>query len=262
MLLAIDAGNTNIVFAVYADDVRKGQWRAATKAARTADDHAVWLMPLMAMKGVKPSDISDVIIACVVPPALFDLETLCRTYFDVAPLVIGRNVDLGLEIIMDEPHTPGADRLANAVAAHKHYGGPAIVVDFGTGTNFDVIDETGAYRGGVIAPGITLSLEALHSVSAQLPRIAVARPERVIGGGTVAAMQSGIYWGYVGLIEGLVARIQDEFGRRMTVIGTGGLAPLFAEGTKVIERIDPDITLLGLVEIWRRNRVRGGRRTP
>lgn len=254
MLLAIDAGNTNVVFAVYDGNDRRGQWRAATKFPRTADDYAVWLTPLMAMRGLEAADVTDVIIASVVPPAMFDLETLCRTYFNVEPMIVGRNVDLGLEIIMDEPHTPGADRLANAVAAHHHYGGPAIVVDFGTGTNFDVIDENGAYRGGVIAPGINLSLEALHAVSAQLPRIAVARPERVIGGGTVAAMQSGIYWGYVGLIEGLVTRIQHEFGRKMTVIATGGLAPLFAGGTAMIEKIDPDITLLGLLEIWRRNR--------
>lgn len=254
MLLVIDAGNTNVVFAVYDGDVRRGQWRASTKSPRTADDYAVWLTSLMTMQGIKPADITDCVIACVVPPALFDLELLCKTYFNVEPLILKRNTTLGIDIRMEEPMTPGADRLANAVGAHKHYGGPAIVVDFGTGTNFDVIDKDGAYLGGIIAPGVNLSLEALHAVSAQLPRIAVARPRKVIGGGTVAAMQSGIYWGYIGLIEGLVTRIEKEYGGRMTVIATGGLAPLFAGGTDAIQKMDPDLTLLGLVEIWRRNR--------
>ncbi len=253
MLLAIDCGNTNVVFAVYDGDERRGQWRAATDQPRTADDFAVWLPSLMAMKGLRPADISGAIIATVVPQALFDLEILCRQYFDCDPLVVGRGVDLGIEVRMEKPDEPGADRLVNAVAAHKHYGGPAIIVDFGTATTFDIIDEEGAYRGGVIAPGVALGLETLHAAAAQLPRIAVARPDRVIGGGTVSAMQSGIYWGYVGLVEGLVARIRNEFGADMKVIATGGLAPLFGDGTSVFQHIDPDITMRGLVEIWRRN---------
>jgi type III pantothenate kinase len=253
MLLAIDCGNTNVVFAVYDGDERRGQWRAATDQPRTADDYAVWLPSLMAMKDLQPSDITHAIIATVVPQALFDLEALCRDYFSCEPLVVGKGLDLGIEVRMEKPDEPGADRLVNAVAAHKQYGGPAIIVDFGTATTFDIIDEDGAYRGGVISPGVGLSLETLHAAAAQLPRIAVTRPKRVIGGGTVSAMQSGIYWGYVGLIEGLVARIRNEFGTDMKVIATGGLAPLFAEATSVIQEIDLDITMRGLVEIWRRN---------
>ncbi|MSP51664.1 MAG: type III pantothenate kinase [Alphaproteobacteria bacterium] len=255
MLLIIDAGNTNIVFAVYDGDSKRGQWRAVTKQPRTADEHAVWLTALMTMQGLKATDITDSAICSVVPQAVFDLEQLCRKYFHVDPITIGRKLDLGIEILMDEPHTAGADRLANAVGVHKLYGGPAIVIDFGTGTTFDVIDGRGSYRGGIIAPGINLSLEALHAVSAQLPRIVVVRPPRVIGGGTVAAMQSGIYWGYISMIEGLVRRIRDEMKvPMMRVIATGGLAPLFAEGTDVIDRADPDLTLVGIVEIWKRNR--------
>ena len=260
MLLAIDCGNTNVVFAVYDGEEQRGQWRAATDQPRTADDYAVWLISLMTMGGFEAKAITGAIIATVVPKALFDLQNLCRRYFACEPLVVGQGVELGLEILMERPSDTGADRLVNAVAAYKIYGGPAIIVDFGTGTTFDIIDADGAYRGGVIAPGVNLSLEALHSVSAQLPRIAVTRPAKVIGGGTVSAMQSGIYWGYVGLIEGLVARIRNEFGADMKVIATGGLASLFADGTSVIQKIDADLTMRGLVEIWRRNRGLGASR--
>lgn len=254
MLLAIDAGNTNVVFAVYDGSQRRGLWRASTDQPRTADDYAVWLTSLLRMRELDAADISDAVICSVVPRALYDLRRLCREYFSTEPLIVDRHIDLGIKVEIEEPETVGADRLANAVGVHANYGGPAIVIDFGTGTTFDIIDEYGSYRGGVIAPGINLSLDALHRVSAQLPRIEVARPKRVIGGGTVSAMQSGIYWGYISLIEGLVRRISDEFGADMKVIATGGLAPLFAGGTDVIEHTDPDLTLLGIVEIWRRNR--------
>lgn len=260
MLLAIDAGNTNVVLAVYDGETRRGQWRVATDRERTADDYAVWLLSLMELNGLSRKDISGAIVGTVVPQALFDLRLLCTTYFDCEPMVVGLDLDLGIEIDMDEPATAGADRICNAVAVHKHHGGPAIVIDFGTGTTFDVVDGKGNYRGGVIAPGINLSLEALHNVSAQLPRIAVVRPARVIGGGTVSAMQSGIYWGYVSLIEGLVHRIRDEFGSPMKVIATGGLGPMFADATEVIDLVDPDLTMQGLYEIYRRNKDQGARR--
>ncbi len=257
MLLAIDAGNTNIVFAVYHGDAKRGQWRATTKQPRTADEHAVWLMTLMGMGGLNAADVTDAAICSVVPQAVFDLEQLCKKYFKVAPLLVSRHLDLGIDIVMDEPHTVGADRLANAVGVHKLYGGPAIVIDFGTGTTFDVIDERGSYKGGIIAPGVNLSLEALHAVSAQLPRIAVVRPPHVVGGGTVSAMQSGIYWGYISMIEGLVARVKVETGAvGLKVVATGGLAPLFAGGTDAIDRVDPDLTLAGIVEIWKRARAK------
>jgi type III pantothenate kinase len=254
MLLAIDSGNTNIVFAVYDGDARRGEWRSSSDAKRTADEYSVWLNQLMDLDGLGTDDIDAAIIANVVPETQFSLKTLCRKYFGCDPLIVGDpGVDLGIEILVDAPDEVGADRLVNAVAAHRRYGGPLIIIDFGTATTFDVVDENGNYFGGVIAPGINLSLDALHSAAAQLPRVAVERPERVIGKHTVPAMMSGIYWGYIGLIEGLVARIVDEFDSPMKVVATGGLAPLFAEGTEAIEALDLELTLRGLAEIHQRN---------
>jgi type III pantothenate kinase len=254
MLLAIDSGNTNIVFAVYDGDQLRGEWRASTNDERTADELGVWLIQLLSIEGLNRHDITAAIVASVVPAMVFGLKTLCRRYFGCEPLVVGDdNVNLGLSIMLDRPEEVGADRLVNAVAAHKCYKGPLIVIDFGTATTFDVVDANGDYCGGAIAPGINLSLEALHMAAAKLPRVAIGRPKQVIGKATVPAMQSGIFWGYVGLIEGLVRRIQDEFGKEMLVVATGGLAPLFADATKVIHRLDADLTLRGLLEIHRRN---------
>lgn len=264
MLLAIDVGNTNIVFAFYQDEELRCQWRAATNADRTADEYAVWLTQLMALKGLTPGDVDEAIVATVVPQALFDLKSLCRTYFDCDPLVVGEDATLGIEVLIDRPSEVGADRLVNSVAAHAKYEGPVIILDFGTATTFDIIDGDGNYRGGVIAPGINLSLEALHMAAAKLPHIAVAKPAHAIGRGTTEAMQSGVYWGYIGLIEGLVTRIAAELGEETgdqtvpTVIATGGLAPLFAGGTDVIQQVDGDLTIRGLVEIQRRSRKAGG----
>ena len=254
MLLAIDSGNTNIVFAVYDGDERRGEWRSSSDAKRTADEYGVWLNQLMALDGLRTQDIDAGIIANVVPETLFSLKTLCRKYFACDPLIVGEpGVELGIDILLDAPDEVGADRLVNAVAAHHRFGGPLIIIDFGTATTFDIVDEDGNYFGGVIAPGINLSLDALHAAAAQLPRVAVQRPERVIGKQTVSAMMSGVYWGYIGLIEGLVARIGDDFGAPMKVVATGGLAPLFAEGTDAIEELDLELTLRGLAEIHRRN---------
>lgn len=254
MLLAIDAGNTNIVFAVFDDEELKGEWRASTQTDRTADELGVWLMQLMTTVGLTRADVSSAIIASVVPAMVFSLKTLCRRYFSCDPLVVGdEGVELGIEVLLDRPEEVGADRLVNAVAAHKCYQGPMIVIDFGTATTFDVIDAEGNYCGGAIAPGINLSLEALHMAAAKLPRVAIGRPRTVIGKATVPAMQSGIFWGYVGLIEGLVRRMEEEFGDKMLVLATGGLAPLFAEATPIINRLDADLTLRGLLEINRRN---------
>jgi len=254
MLLAIDSGNTNIVFAVYDGDERRGEWRSSSDAKRTADEYGVWLNQLMGLDGLRTQDIDAGIIANVVPETLFSLKTLCRKYFACDPLIVGEpGVELGIDILLDAPDEVGADRLVNAVAAHHRFGGPLIIIDFGTATTFDVVDEDGNYFGGVIAPGINLSLDALHAAAAQLPRVAVQRPERVIGKQTVSAMMSGVYWGYIGLIEGLVARIGDDFGAPMKVVATGGLAPLFAEGTDAIEELDLELTLRGLAEIHRRN---------
>lgn len=254
MLLAIDSGNTNIVFAVYDGETRRGEWRSATNANRTADEYAVWLSQLMALENLSRSDVDAAIIANVVPKADYPLRTLCRQYFGCEPMLVGEpGVDLGIEVLMDKPQEVGADRLANAVAAHGRFPGPLVVIDFGTATTFDVIDADGNYCGGIIAPGINLSLEALDAAAAKLPRIAIRRPRQVIGKDTVSAMQSGVYWGYVALIEGLVARIRDEFGADLTVVGTGGLAPLFIEATDAIQHLDPHLTMRGLLAIHRRN---------
>lgn len=254
MILAIDSGNTNVVFAVQNGTDVQNQWRAATDADRTADEYMVWLTQLMALDGLQPDDIDGAIIASVVPQALFNQRSLCRRYFNTTPMVVGdSNVDLGIDVKVDRPGEVGSDRLVNAVSAHATYGEALIVVDFGTATTFDVVDKEGAYIGGVIAPGVNLSLEALHATAAQLPRVAIGRPDGVIGKATVPAMKSGIYWGYIGLIEGLVSRIQAEYGSPMLVIGTGGLATVFSGGTGVIDHLDTDLTIRGLFEIYRRN---------
>jgi type III pantothenate kinase len=255
MLLAIDSGNTNIVFALFDSETLRGEWRSSTDTNRTADEFGVWLTQLMAMEAIERNQVTDCIIASVVPAVMFTLKQLCRRYFGREALVVGdEGVKLGLNVLLDRPEEVGADRLVNAVAAHQFYQGPLIVIDFGTATTFDVVDRNGDYCGGAIAPGINLSLEALHAAAAKLPRVAIGRPKSVIGKATVPAMRSGIYWGYVGLIEGLVKRITLEFGEEMIVVATGGLAPLFAEATDVIDHLQSDLTLRGLLEIYRRNR--------
>jgi len=253
MLLGIDAGNTNVVFAVHDGAEWRGRWRIATRPDRTSDEYAVWLLALLQHSGLKPADISRCCIGTVVPAALYSLRRLCREWFHSEPLVARATLDWGFEIRVDSPEEVGADRLLNALAAHHHYRGPLVVIDFGTATTFDVVDRDGAYLGGAIAPGINLSIEALHRAAARLPRIGIGRPQAVIGRATVPAMQSGVYWGYVGLIEGVVSRIRAEYGQPLKVIATGGLAPLFAEGTTIIERSDPDITLEGLRLLAERN---------
>jgi type III pantothenate kinase len=260
MLLAINANNTNIKFAAYDGDRQMGDWRIRTEAGRTADEYIVWLSQLMGLSGLKLADISDAIIATVVPRVLFDLRILCERHLHTTPIIVGEpGVELGIEVRMDMPaHEVGADRLANAVGGHVLFRQPLIVLDFGTATTFDVVDGAGNYLGGAIAPGINLSLEALHGGTAQLPRIAVAPPRRAIGKDTLGAMQSGIFWGYVGLIEGIVGRIRAEAGEKLLVVATGGLAPLFVGATPAIDKHEPEITMRGLVEIFRRNR--GGRK--
>ncbi len=259
MLLAIDSGNTNAVFAVYDGEECRGVWRCGCDPRRTADEYAVWLIDLMAIAGLGRDDIDEAIIASVVPESNFSLVSLCERYFGCQPLLVGEpNVQLGIDVLIDRPEQVGADRLVNTVAAHVKYAdrGALIIIDFGTATTFDVVDGDGNYRGGVIAPGINLSLDALHMAAAQLPRVDIRPTAEIIGRATVPAMQSGIFWGYVGLIEGLVERIRREYGEPMTVIATGGLAPLFAEATDVIQHVDRDMTIRGLLEVHKRNRAR------
>lgn len=258
MLLAIDAGNTNVVFAVYDGEAMRAQWRAVTKVSRTADEYAVWLSQLLALEGLSLKDIDAAIIATVVPAVLFDLRDLCRKYLKLEPMRVGDPaLDLGTMPDVDRPETVGADRLCNTVAAHARYPGAVIVVDFGTATNFDIIAENGAFSGSVIAPGANLSIEALHQAAALLPRVAIHRAQKVIGRDTVSSMQSGVYWGYVGLIGGLIERIKAEYGRPMTVVATGGLAHLFRPDLPAIDHIDSDLTIRGLMLIHARNAKRG-----
>lgn len=255
MLLAIDAGNTNVVFALIDRGAILARWRIATDARRTADQYAVWLHQLLEMEGHKRSVVDAVIIATVVPRALHNLQLIARKYFGVEALVAGRApVEWGIELDVVEPATVGADRVVNSIAAHDAHPGDLIVVDFGTATTFDVVDYTGAYKGGIIAPGVNLSLDALVAAAAKLPRIAIEAPaaNSVIGRTTEDQMLSGVYWGYVSLIEGLVARLRAEIGRPAKVVATGGLAALFMERTAVFDVVEPDLTIRGLALMYAR----------
>lgn len=255
MLLVIDAGNTNTVFAVYSGDTLCGQWRIATDARRTADEYGIWLLQIMAHAKIDAAAIDAAIMSCVVPHAVFSLRMLARQYFHTELLIVGeKSVSLGIEAQIDRPSEVGADRLVNAVAAWERHHKPLIIVDFGTATTFDVVNKEGNYIGGVIAPGVNLSLEALHRAAAKLPNVAVERPARVTGRDTVQAMQSGIYYGYVGLVEGIVSRIREEQQQDMYVVATGGLAPLFAKATPSINALEPDLIIDGLRLIYERNR--------
>jgi type III pantothenate kinase len=257
MLLAIDAGNTNLVFAlVDEENAIRTRWRIATDPRRTADEYAVWLHQLLELEGYGRGDVSGVIIGTVVPRALHNLEVLSSKYFGHQPLVAGQGAAAWPIVLdVDEPHNVGADRALNAIAAHAKYPGDLIVIDFGTATTFDVVDRSGAYKGGIIAPGINLSLDALVAAAAKLPRIAIEAPEdpQVIGRTTQSQMLSGIYWGYVAMIEGLTVRTTQEIDQPVTVIATGGLATLFDQHTDVFDAIEPDLTIQGLALLYSRS---------
>jgi len=249
MLLAVDAGNTNLVFALVDGGAIKARWRIATDARRTADQYAVWLHQLLELEGYSKADVSAVIIGTVVPRALHNLEVVASKYFGVEPLIAGQGAaEWPLQLDVDEPQNVGADRALNAIAAHAKYEGDLIVIDFGTATTFDVVTSSGAYAGGIIAPGINLSLDALVSAAAKLPRIAIEAPQTnsVIGRTTESQMIIGIYWGYVAMIEGLTDRMKREIDRPVKVVATGGLAALFDKHTDAFDAIEPDLTIQGL----------------
>lgn len=255
MLLAIDAGNTNVVFALVEGGTIKARWRIATDPRRTADEYAVWLSQLLSLEGYDRTAVTGVIIATVVPRALHNLQVLARKYFGGEPLIAGEApVEWGMALDVDEPRSVGADRAVTMIAAHKLHAGDLIVIDFGTATTFDLVDYSGAYKGGIIAPGINLSLDALVTAAAKLPRIAIEAPDgtSVIGRDTVSQMHIGIYWGYVAMIEGLVARMKAEVGRPVKVIATGGLATLFEKQTRVFDVIEADLTIQGLAMLYDR----------
>ena len=256
MLLAIDAGNTNVVFALLEAGTIRARWRIATDPRRTADEYAVWLNQLLMLEGFTIADVSAVIIATVVPRALHNLPVLADKYFKTSALLAGQGaVQWGIPLDVAEPASVGADRVVNAIAAHHLYPEDLIVIDFGTATTFDVVDYTGAYKGGIIAPGINLSLDALVAAAAKLPKIAIAPPESrsVIGRTTEAQMHIGVFWGYVAMMEGLVARIRAEIGRPAKVISTGGLAVLFNDNSDIFDAIAPDLTIQGLALLYERS---------
>jgi type III pantothenate kinase len=257
MLLAIDCGNTNTVFSIWDGTRFLATWRIATNHQRTADEYHVWLSTLMKLTGTT-AQITDVIISSTVPRVVFNLRVLASRYFDTRPIVVGKpECSLPHDPRVDQGTTVGPDRLVNAAGGFDRHGGDLIVVDFGTATTFDVVDIDGAYVGGVIAPGVNLSLEALHMAAAALPHVDVTKPQQVVGTNTVACMQSGVYWGYVGLVEVIVREIRAERGRPMKVIGTGGLAPLFDQGTDVFDTVEEDLTMHGLTVIHRHNKELG-----
>jgi type III pantothenate kinase len=249
MLLAVDAGNTNLVFALVKGREIRARWRIATDPRRTADQYAVWLHQLLELEGYSKEDVDAAIIGTVVPRALHNLEVLATKYFRVEPLIAGQGTAAWpLKLDVDEPQNVGADRALNAIAAHAKHPGDLIVIDFGTATTFDVVDASGAYKGGIIAPGINLSVDALVNAAAKLPRVAIEAPDdkKVIGRTTQSQMIIGIYWGYVAMIEGLTERLKREIGKPVEVVATGGLATLFDKHANLFDAIEPDLTIQGL----------------
>ena len=254
MLLAVDIGNTNVTLGVFEGEQIQATWRMATNVNQMADEYAALLLNLLHHQGLAASDIKEIVLCTVVPPLLATFEELFQRYFQVSPLVIGPGVKTGVRIRMDNPREVGTDRIVNAAAAHYLYRGAVIVTDLGTATTFDVISREGDYLGGAIAPGLATAAEALFTRTAALPRVELVHPKQAIGSNTVTAMQSGIVFGYVGLIEGVVARIQQELGEKAMVVATGGYAGLIARETKVIDQINPDLTLVGLRLIYLMNK--------
>ncbi len=254
MLLAIDVGNTNITLGLYEGDTLGPRWRLATEHNRMSDEYGIMLVSLFQHAGVVPGDVHGIALASVVPPLTSTFQQACEKYLGQAPLVVDAGVKTGVRVKYDDPKGVGADRVVDAAAVQKLYGGPAVIVDLGTGTTFDAISAEGDYLGGAIAPGLSIAADALFQRTAKLPKVDLVRPPSVIGRNTVNAIQSGLIFGYVGLVEGMVARFRGELGPSMKVIATGGLAGLIAQETKVIDIIAPWLTLDGLKIVWELNR--------
>ncbi|MEM1401006.1 MAG: type III pantothenate kinase [Pseudomonadota bacterium] len=250
MLLAIDAGNTTTVFAIYDEGMVKGHWRLSTREERTSDEYAVWLSQLMQLSQIDSGQITRALLSSVVPLTTDPIRRLCREHFGCDLKVVGEpTIDLDIKAEINRPEDVGADRLVTSLAAKRLHEPPLIVIDFGTATTFDIVNEAGNFGGGVICPGVNLSMEALFSAAAKLPKVEVVAPDTVIGGSTITAMQSGVYWGYVGMVEGLVDRIRGELGAEATVIATGGLASLFTGATDRIDHVYEDLVMRGLLAI-------------
>lgn len=253
MILVVDVGNTNIVLGIYEQKQLLHHWRLSTNRSTTADEYGIMMYNLFQHAGIELDQVDGVIISSVVPPLMFVLEHLCLKYLKKTPLVVGPGIKTGLNIRYENPKEVGADRIVNAVAAIELYGSPCIVVDFGTATTFDYIDEAGQYIGGAVAPGIGISTEALYQRAAKLPRIELVKPKSVVGRNTVNSMQAGIIYGFAGQVDGIVERIKQEFGTSPRVIATGGLAELIASESRTIELVNPLLTLQGLQLIYERN---------
>ena len=246
MLLAIDCGNTNTIFSIWDGNEFISTWRTATDHQRTADQYFVWLSSLMSLQNIK-ADISDVIISSTVPRVVFNLRVLSDRYFNTRPIVVGKpDCKVPIDVRVDPGTAVGPDRIVNSVAGYDLFGGNLIIVDFGTATTFDVVDKDGAYVGGVIAPGVNLSLQALHQMAAALPHVDIARPKEVIGTNTVACMQSGVFWGYIGLVKEICRKIIEEKQEVMKIIATGGLAPLLQSSDQLFEVVEDNLTMHGL----------------
>jgi len=254
MLLAIDIGNTNITFGVFEGDKLRATWRSATGVHRTSDEYSSFIVNMLRYRNLETKDITDGVMCSVVPPLITTFEEVFTNYFKIKALVIEAGVKTGVRICMDNPKEVGADRVVNAVAAHNIYGGPCIVIDIGTAITFDAVAQNGDYMGGAISPGIAIATDALFTRTAALPRVDLTHPKKAIGTNTVAAMQSGIVYGYVGLIEGIIARIRSEMDGKVKVIATGGYAKMLADETKIIDTVDLDLTLIGLKIIYNMNK--------
>ncbi|NLL89668.1 MAG: type III pantothenate kinase [Dehalococcoidales bacterium] len=254
MLLAIDIGNTETTFGVFEGEKKKATFQMTTAIHRTADEGAVLLLSILKNRGLEASDITEVALCSVVPPLTLIFDDMIKRYFNISPLIVAAGVKTGIRVCMDNPKEVGADRIVVAVAAHHLYGGPVIIVDLGTATTFEIVSKNGDYLGGAIAPGMLSSAEALFQRAAMLPRIDMAPPNKVIGTNTIDAMRSGVVYGYVGLVEGMVQRMQKELGGRVKVVATGGFSGLIAKETRIIDEVNPDLTLIGLRIIYRMNR--------
>jgi type III pantothenate kinase len=254
MLLAIDIGNTNITLGVFDGEKLHATYRLATHVNQMPDEYAVFILSLLKQRGIDTAEITEGAISCVVPPLITTFNELFKKYFDIVPLAVGPGVKTGVRIRMDNPREVGSDRIANAAGAHSLYKGPIIVVAMGTATAFDTISKEGDYLGGAVAPGLAIAAEALFTRTAALPRVELVSPKKAIGTNTITAMQSGIIYGYAGLIDGVVTRIQEELGEKATVVATGGLAGIIAKESKVIEKVNPNLTLIGIKVIHDMNR--------